>query len=181
MIRRISTKWLLAVLGAVVVPFSVFAYFVNTKVTERLGEDVVRFHLLSMAGDLGDRIDEEVEERRNDVELVSSIPEVNWFVDGLDDDRRAFKPHVELIFNQLVNGRQVYDYVLALDKAGRVVGMNTTVPSGEAVGTLAENYFFQTDFSAEPWFQDAMAVGFSQEDFHALSFRSVSPGEPPAP
>ncbi|MDE0915281.1 MAG: hypothetical protein OSB57_08875, partial [Planctomycetota bacterium] len=90
MIRRISTKWLLAVLAVVVVPFSVFAYFVNIKVSERLGEDVVRFHLLSMAGDLGDRIDEEVEERRNDVELVSSIPEINWFVDGLDDDRGTF-------------------------------------------------------------------------------------------
>jgi signal transduction histidine kinase len=179
MIRRISTKWLLAVLAAVVVPFSVFAYFVNIKVTERLGKDVVRFHLLSMAGDLGGRIDEEVEERRNDVELVSAIPEVNWFVDGLDDDRGTFQVNVELIFDRLVHGRQVYDYVLALDKSGRVVGMNTIGPSGEKVGTLAENYFFSTDFAGEPWFQEAMAGGVSQNDFHALSFGPISPGEPP--
>ena len=129
MIRRISTKWLLAVLAAVVVPFSVFAYFVNTKVTERLGKDVVRFHLLAMAGDLGGRIDEEVEERRHDMELVSVIPVVNWFVDGLEDDRGTFQARVELIFNRLVRGRQVYDYVLALDKSGRVVGMNTVGPA----------------------------------------------------
>lgn len=178
MIRRISTKWLLAVLAAVVVPFSVFAYFVNTKVSERLGEDVVRFHLLSMAGNLGDRIDEEVEERRNDVELVSSIPEVNWFVDGLDDDRGTFQSNVELILDRLVLGRQVYDYVLALDKSGRVVGMNTVGPSGEKVGAPAENYFFSTDFTGEAWFQDAMDLGVSQNDFHALSFGPVSPGEP---
>jgi signal transduction histidine kinase len=178
MIRRISTKWLLAVLAAVVVPFSVFAYFVNTKVTERLGEDVVRFHLLSMAGDLGDRIDEEVEERRNDVELVSSIPEVNWFVDGLDDDRGTFQANVELILDRLVLGRQVYDYVLALDKSGRVVGMNTVGPSGEEVGALAENYFFSTDFTGEDWFQEAMAERVSQDDFHALSLGAATPGEP---
>lgn len=178
MIRRISTKWLLAVLAVVVVPFSVFAYFVNIKVSERLGEDVVRFHLLSMAGDLGDRIDEEVEERRNDVELVSSIPEINWFVDGLDDDRGTFQANVELILDRLVLGRQVYDYVLALDKSGRVVGMNTVGPSGEKVGVPAENYFFSTDFTGEPWFEDAMETGASQDDFHALSFGSASPGEP---
>jgi len=179
MIRRISTKWLLAVLAAVVVPFSVFAYFVNTKVTERLGKDVVRFHLLSMAGDLGDRIDEEVEERRHDMELVSVIPVVNWFVDGLEDDRGTFQARVELIFNRLVRGRQVYDYVLALDKSGRVVGMNTVGPAGERVGTLAEDYFFSTPFAGASWFQEAMAEGVSQVDFHDLGFDPTPPGESP--
>ena len=120
MIRRISTKWLLAVLAVVVVPFSVFAYFVNIKVSERLGEDVVRFHLLSMAGDLGDRIDEEVEERRNDVELVSSIPEINWFVDGLDDDRGTFQANVELsIFRKRLDASVSGDWERALPNSTR--------------------------------------------------------------
>ncbi len=177
MIRRISTKWLLAVLAAVVVPFAVFAYFVNTKVTESLGNDVVRFHLLSMVGNLGDRIDEEVAEHRYDVGFISDIPEVNWFVDGLDDDRGTFQVNVELIFDRLVRVREVYDYVLALDTTGRVVGMNTVGPGGEHVGSVAENYFFSTDFSTAPWFVEAMQEGVSQVDFHSLGFDPAPPAD----
>ncbi len=172
MIRRISTKWFLAVLGAVVVPFAVFAFFVNTKVTERLGKDVVRFHLLSMAGDLSDRIDADLDERRQDVKLVASIPVLNWFVDGLDDDRGTFQVSVEAILDQLVQGSGVYDYVLALDRQGRVVGMNTASPAGQSLSQLAEEYFFQADFQNAAWFQEAIEHGSAAVDFHGLGFAS---------
>ena len=57
MIRRISTKLLLAVLAAVVLPFVGFALFVDSAMAERLSRDVVVFSLKSLAADLAGRID----------------------------------------------------------------------------------------------------------------------------
>ena len=57
MIRRISTKWVLAVLVAVIVPFVGFAWLVNTKVSDRMAGDVVRYHLMTMATELANRIE----------------------------------------------------------------------------------------------------------------------------
>ena len=57
MIRRISTKWVLAVLAAVVVPFLGFAWYVDVKLADRLSHDIVRYYLLRQAGELADRID----------------------------------------------------------------------------------------------------------------------------
>ncbi|MEL6715879.1 MAG: hypothetical protein AAFP86_19020, partial [Planctomycetota bacterium] len=57
MLRRISTKWVLAVLAVVVLPFLGFAWYVDAFVSNRFSEDVVRYHLLSHAADLSSRID----------------------------------------------------------------------------------------------------------------------------
>ena len=83
MIRRISTKWVLAVLGAVVVPFVGFAWFVDVKVSNRLAGDVVRYYLLTMASDLAERLDEELEERRRDAEMLAGVQLVGWHVDNV--------------------------------------------------------------------------------------------------
>ena len=80
MIRRISTKWVLSVLVAVVGPFVGFAWFVNVKVSDRMSGDVVRYHLLSMVADLSERVDEEIEERREDVALAARVPTVAWLI-----------------------------------------------------------------------------------------------------
>ena len=42
MLRRISTKLVLAVLVAVVLPFVVFAFYLNEQVADRVRRDVVR-------------------------------------------------------------------------------------------------------------------------------------------
>ena len=51
MFRRITTKWVLAVLASVVVPFVGFAWYVDVKLAHRLSWDVVRYYLLSLADD----------------------------------------------------------------------------------------------------------------------------------
>ena len=74
MIRRLSTKWVLAVLAAVVVPFLGFAWFVNAQLAERLSWNVARHYLVSLAGDLAGRLDDLVDERRLDIELWADDP-----------------------------------------------------------------------------------------------------------
>ncbi|MCZ6596317.1 MAG: ATP-binding protein [Planctomycetota bacterium] len=68
MLRRISTKLVLAVLAAVVLPFVAFAFFINDQIADRLTRDVVRQSLMALAQDLGGQIDRFVVERRQDVE-----------------------------------------------------------------------------------------------------------------
>src|SRR5688572_4820672 len=73
MIRRISTKLLLAVLAAVVLPFVGFALFVDTTMAERLSRDVVLFSLKSLAADLAGRIDRQIEQFRGDVRFLARL------------------------------------------------------------------------------------------------------------
>ena len=51
MVRRISTKWVLAVLAVVVLPFLGFAWYVDAFVSQRFSDDVVRYHLLGHAAE----------------------------------------------------------------------------------------------------------------------------------
>jgi signal transduction histidine kinase len=68
MLRRISTKLVLAVLVAVVLPFVGFAYFLNEQMAERLTRHVVQQALLGLVKDLAGQLDYFVEERRTDLE-----------------------------------------------------------------------------------------------------------------
>ncbi|MFT6111231.1 MAG: hypothetical protein ACJA2W_004161, partial [Planctomycetota bacterium] len=78
MIRRISTKWLLAVLAVVVLPFLGFAYFVDSFVSQRFSEDVVGYHLLGHAAELAERLDMILVERRKDAQVLSAIQDVSY-------------------------------------------------------------------------------------------------------
>ncbi len=53
MLRRISTKLVVAVLTAVVLPFVAFAVFIDTQMAERLTRHLVQQGLLGLAKDLG--------------------------------------------------------------------------------------------------------------------------------
>jgi len=131
MIRRISTKWVLAVLAAVVVPFVGFAVFVNTTVSSRLAGDVVRYHLLSLAGDLAGRLDEEIGERRLDAELLASDPLLEWIVTDAGDP--SFAANLEKRFNLIVQRVGRFDLVVAVDAQGRFAVSNVKTKDGESL------------------------------------------------
>ena len=185
MIRRISTKWVLAVLAVVVVPFVVFALFVDTKVTERLSNDVVRFHLLSMAADLADRLDAQIDERRTDVAVLAGWQEVSSFVKDLGADRETFRSEVQYIFDIQVEVAGVYDFIMALDANGRGVGMNSLDAQGrelpEAVrARLLEREWGRAD---NEWFARVLRDGSAVIDFHRIGLddSDVGRGRVPRP
>ncbi|MEW6071817.1 MAG: sensor histidine kinase [Planctomycetota bacterium] len=69
MLRRISTKLVVAVLAAVILPFVVFAFFLDDQMGDRLTRHVVQKALMGLAGDLAGQIDSFLEERGRDVGL----------------------------------------------------------------------------------------------------------------
>ncbi len=74
MLRRISTKLVVAVLAAVVLPFVAFAFFIDEQIAERLTREVVRQALLGLAKDLSGQIDYFVGERRQDLQQWANAP-----------------------------------------------------------------------------------------------------------
>jgi signal transduction histidine kinase len=82
MLRRISTKLVLAVLLAVVLPFVAFAFYMNEQMEGRLTRHVAQQALLGLAKDLGGQADYFVEERRSDLEQWANAP---WTKEALDN------------------------------------------------------------------------------------------------
>jgi signal transduction histidine kinase len=74
MIRRISTKLVLAVLAAVVLPFVAFAFYIDHQMGARLTRNVVQQALLGLAKSLAGELDTFVSERREDLELWADTP-----------------------------------------------------------------------------------------------------------
>ena len=72
--HRISTKLVVAVLAAVILPFVAFAVFLDLQIAERVTRRVAQQALLGLAKDLAGQLDLFVEERRNDLELWASAP-----------------------------------------------------------------------------------------------------------
>jgi signal transduction histidine kinase len=84
MLRRISTKLVLAVLVAVVLPFVAFAFFIDEAMAERLPRHSAEQTLLGLVKDLAGQIDYFVDERRRDLELWAGAPHVQT---ALEEDR----------------------------------------------------------------------------------------------
>jgi signal transduction histidine kinase len=73
-LRRISTKLVVAVLAAVILPFVAFAVFLDVQIAERVTRRVAQQALLGLAKDLGGQLDLFVEERGRDVTQWAGAP-----------------------------------------------------------------------------------------------------------
>jgi hypothetical protein len=62
MFRRLSTKWVLTVLAAVIVPFLAYAWFLAQQMKARESE-VVRYLLSTLASELAERVDNDLAQR----------------------------------------------------------------------------------------------------------------------
>jgi len=176
MIRRISTKWVLAVLGAVVVPFVGFAWFVDVKVSNRLAGDVVRYYLLTMASDLAERLDEELEERRRDAEMLAGVQLVGWHVDNVvgsstEQGAITFESMVQVLFDNVVRSRAAYDYAVAMTPEGVPVLTNSVDAEGNPLPAWLRERWTATRFGDEPWFRRTLEEGEAVLDFHLVSFQ----------
>ena len=168
--RRISTKWVLTVLAAVVVPFLAFAWYVNTQVAKSQLERV-RYYLLSIAGEMAGRIDYEVEVRRQQLSLlVKALPVTEWAVgDYVPNEREVFGVVLRGGFDRFIRDARVFDRILAVDAGGQLVVANTV--DGVERDLAAENEALRShDFTAEPWFVEAMRGQVALVDHHVTPF-----------
>ena len=175
MIRRISTKLLLAVLAAVVVPFIGFGIFVDNQMADRLSREVVRSSLLGLAAELSSSIDREIELYNRDIELEASDYLCNWAIDEAREEReRTFRGTLTNGFDKeiAINGR--FELLLLVNSQGKLVCSSTV--AAPIAGRLAGR-----DYTAEAWFQAAMAGRTSQLDQHVSDLLPVTSEELPVP
>jgi len=168
MIRRLSTKWVLAVLAAVVVPFLGFAWFVNAQLAERLSWNVARHYLVSLAGDLAGRLDDLVEERRLDIELWAEDPLVEWALGDYAGDEVVFVRPLKERFNRFVSRGQAFDLLLVVNAEGVLVAHNSVNRLNEPFEDAVLARFEGHDYSGESWFAAAMAGDSSAVDQHRV-------------
>jgi hypothetical protein len=71
-LKRISSKLVIAVLVAVLLPFFGLIYFIDTQIDTRLKENIVRQSLLSLAGDLANEANTMMRKRNTDLLLMAS-------------------------------------------------------------------------------------------------------------
>ncbi len=91
MLRRISTKLVLAVLAAVVLPFVAFAFFIDEQMADRLTRHVVQQALLGLVKDLAGQIDYFVGERKVDLEQWANAPLTQDALDNYLEQRRQLE------------------------------------------------------------------------------------------
>ena len=156
MLRRLSTRWALAVLLSVALPFIGFAAWVETEVSERLAEDAVRFHLLSTAADLADQLDDELRERWQDLEYVAGVPLVSWFVGGPEEERPLFESTVQDLFDRMARLSEVHGLVFAVDRSGRV--LVTDRGRGEGAAGLRQRAR-ALELEGAPWLDEVLSEG----------------------
>ncbi len=178
MIRRLSTKWVLSVLAIGVLPFLGFAWFTNVQMGGRLW-DVVRYYLQSIAADLAEKVDDEIRERRLDVEQWAGDPLVEWAIEGSDlvVVERA-RPRCDAFIEKSF----VYDLLLVVDTQGRYVVSNTRDFRGVpfSLPRMADLRAF--DYSQLEWFQRAISGEIALVDHHVSTLVPPrSPGADHAP
>jgi signal transduction histidine kinase len=88
MFGSISTKLLVAVIAAVALPFAGFAFYIEYRVADELMLELVQQSLRGLSKDLGEQVDAELIERREDLRLWSAEPVAYW---ALDERRRELE------------------------------------------------------------------------------------------
>lgn len=165
MIRRISTKWVLTVLAIVVLPFLGFFLYVDSFVTRRFADDVVRYHLMSHAAELSERLDRLVDERQKDVKLLSKDFTARMSLAGdREEDLELFGPQLLPLLNTVVQSPGSAEFVLAINRAGRVQVTSTIDPGGTPLDGWTLDRLETREWHLEPWFEEALSRGAAHID-----------------
>ncbi len=163
MFRRLSTKWVLTVLAAVIVPFLCYAWFLSQQMKSRESE-VVRYLLSTLASELAERVDNDLAQREWDVEVgLAGTPIASWAADKTDEvNQDLFLSQLGKIFTTFCGSSKFYDRALLLDRGGKVLVMN----AAQSYPAAFEDRVRQRDLSQERWFQEALAGQIALVDHH---------------
>lgn len=163
MIRRISTKLLLAVLAAVVVPFLGFAAFVQFEMAERLSREVVLDSLKGLAIDLGAQLERDLEDHARQLQHWSRDRISQYAIEeaarevGATDPTTTFRLLLGERFDEAKLAWPEWDVLVLIDARGRFVVSSNLDSKGEVLSDEAWRGLRTRDWSAEPWLAGALA------------------------
>jgi signal transduction histidine kinase len=197
MIRRISTKLLLAVLAAVVLPFLGLAVFVDYQMGGRLSRDVVLSSLKGLAADLAGRVDRVVGQFRGDVRFLAASTLNDWAIRERYEEETArvepvgtdelgkkfvFRDLLAEQFDAAVIQKGGFDALFLIDYEGRLVATNRIDHNRDPLSRELLDELAQRDFSREPWFEAGMVGVPTSVDQHRSSLLpQPDPSAPPRP
>ena len=179
--RRISTKWVLAALAAVVLPFLGFAWYVDNEVA-RWNTTHVQYDLLSIAGEMADQLDREVHRHQQDLEMWAATPLTEWTIGKYGGEETKFDGVLIGGFDQFIQTRRHYDVILAIDDQGQLVVSNSKDAHGANLPRDVLDHLGAYDYRIEPWYRKAMAGEIALVDHHKselLPPKNPSPGSHP--
>lgn len=165
LLRSIATRWVLLVLAAVVVPLLGFALFMRAQLAERHWASV-EYYLLTMAQEMGDRLDTLVAERVADIQSWSTMnPLTEWALGAWGEPESPFPGQLQGQFDRFVERGRVYDLIVAVDARGRLLAASSRRPGGGALppALLAG---LERDYSAFDWHRRAMSGEVALVDHH---------------
>jgi signal transduction histidine kinase len=201
MIRRISTKLLLAVLAAVVVPFLGFAVFVNTQMADKLSREVVLYSLKGLAGGIASQIDRDIEEHDSDLRFLAKSVNCNWAITELEDEARLrskleadgtsdlegelkarrttlMRGILQDNFNAAIQIQKTYDLILLVNQDGVLVSASSIDRSAKPLPEANVEALFARDYSSEKWFLAGLEGRTFRLDHHVSDL--IAHGEPGA-
>ncbi len=171
MIRGISTKWMLGVLLSLALPLMGFAWYARDQVTAPRADEVVRFHLLSTAADLSNRLYAELMQGQEDAEVLASVPTISWFAANLEgNDRGTFLQPVERVLNSMVKTSGIYSHIFVLGTDGSVLAWNTITKEGRRLTQDQAEEVESLYYGDEHWFKVCLENGESVIDRHRPEF-----------
>ncbi|MBI5434359.1 MAG: HAMP domain-containing protein [Planctomycetes bacterium] len=178
MIRRISTKLLLAVIAAVVVPFLGFAAFVNWEMEERLSREVVLDSLRGLAIDLGSQLDRDLEDHARQVEHWSRDRICQYAIEesardlAILDSKTTFRLLLGERFDEAKLAWPEWDLLVLIDRRGRFVVSTNLDARGEVLSDEQWRSLRSRKWDAEPWFADASSGKVVGLDWRPASYLS---------
>lgn len=163
--RRISTKLVLLVLAAVGLPFLSFAVYVDQAMTLGFTKEVTQQALLGLSSDLSGRLDRQVEATREGLELLAKQPFLDYLLEStrranagdMTEDPSTYVQPVREAFAERQGVGNLYELLALIDTHGHLVLAGGADASGAPHNRAGLDALAQHDFSAEPWFAQALA------------------------
>ncbi len=197
MFRSLSTKLLVAVLAAVILPFGGFAFFLESQIAGRMVRDYVRESLGGLAGNLAQELDSQLLERQEDMELLAFDPMAAWALEealaepgsfgsaerlaislgGDTNATRNFQSAVARTLDRTVRLKQAFDLLVLVTPGGELCAMNGLDPEGAPLPDELVERLFESNFAQTAWHRTALSGSIALVDHHPSAL--LYPNGPP--
>ncbi len=163
-LRTIFSKLAFVLLAVGILPLVGITVFAYLQAKRRMTEEVVTYFLEKSAADTADKINLMLLERDKDVRTWVNIPGISRALRS--GPSAPLLRETEVLLNDLVEVKKVYDLLILADASGHVVATNTKDRSGAALDPEKLRRLRSHDVVGTPWFEAGRIGRFGKVDWH---------------